>query len=83
MGGTWHAVFGVRAEPTLVSSGTVTGNSYAGLLHPPEDDTGGTSGCQFKFSGTFVEATFAGTYQTFAVTPSCPTVRTGSFAVAK
>ncbi len=83
MGGTWHAVFAARTEPTLISSGTVTSNTYVGLLHPSEDDNGGTPGCQFTFSGTFVEATFAGTYQTFAVTPACPVARSGSFSVAK
>ena len=80
-GGTWDMAFGGKFEPTIYLEGAVAGSVYTGTLTNGSNDSFGTtqSGCTLIVNATLTDASFVGSYKTFAVTPTCPVARTATF----
>jgi hypothetical protein len=83
VGGTWTATFNGRSEPTLVITGVPQNDQLTATIHPEVTDTSGSSGCTLSMTATIAASQISGTYASFAVTPTCPAARTGTFAATR
>ena len=83
IGGTWAAAFNGRSEPILTFTGVLANDVLTGTVHPEVTDTSGSSGCTLSMTATVSGPGISGTYSTFAVTRTCPTMAAGSFTVTR
>jgi hypothetical protein len=81
--GTWDATFSGRPTLTRTVTGTIANNVLTATVRVQEGIVTSPDGCTFTMTSTFSANGLSGTYVAFAITPTCPTLRSGSFALTR